>query len=109
MIENCVIKGKHILNPIIDWEDTDVWEFIHDRALAYPELYDQGFDRIGCIGCPLSGKKGMVRDFERWPKVRDNYVRAFDRMLIARQKANKPTKWKSGEEVYDWWINGGRG
>jgi len=28
LVENCVTKGKHILNPIIDWSTEDVWEFL---------------------------------------------------------------------------------
>ncbi|MFW9970255.1 MAG: phosphoadenosine phosphosulfate reductase family protein [Candidatus Odinarchaeota archaeon] len=107
MIETCVVKGKHIINPIVNWTTEDVWEFIHYFELPYCELYDEGFDRIGCVGCPMQGCKGMERDFERWPKYKDNYIRAFDRMLIERKKAGIDKGWKNGEEVFDWWLYGG--
>ena len=28
-IENCQIKGKRVLNPVLDWTDDEVWQFIH--------------------------------------------------------------------------------
>ncbi|MBO8161368.1 MAG: phosphoadenosine phosphosulfate reductase family protein [Thermosipho sp. (in: Bacteria)] len=105
MIENCKVKGKHILNPIIDWSDKDVWDFIKQRNLPYCELYDQGFTRLGCIGCPMQGSKGMIRDFERWPKFKEAYLRAFKRMLEARkEKGLKTDRWKTPEDVMEWWI-----
>ena len=27
LFENCTVKGKRVINPIIDWEDADVWNF----------------------------------------------------------------------------------
>lgn len=104
MIETCSIKGKHILNPIIDWTDKEVWDFIKLRNLPYCKLYDEGFTRLGCIGCPLSGPNGMKRDFKRWPKYKDTYIRTFEKMITERIKAELPTEWKTGEEVMKWWI-----
>ena len=83
IVENCYRTRKTIINPIVDWTDEDVWEYIHQQNLPYCELYDQGYTRIGCIGCPLAGAEKMKRDFERYPKYRDNYIRAFDRMIKA--------------------------
>lgn len=104
MIENCTIKGKHILNPIIDWTDEDVWSFIKSYNIPYCKLYDEGFKRIGCIGCPLAGEKQMNRDFERWPKYKINYTKSFDRMLVKREVDGFTSKWKSGQEVMSWWL-----
>lgn len=106
MIENCTVKGKHILNPIVDWTDQDVWSFIKKYNIPYCELYDQGYERLGCIGCPLQGKDGMLRDFKRYPKHYYNYIRAFNRMLIEREKKELETDWTTGKQVMDWWING---
>lgn len=81
IVENCYRTRKVMVNPIVDWTDEEVWEYIHARNLPYCELYDQGYKRIGCIGCPLAGAEKMRKDFERYPKYRDNYIRAFDRMI----------------------------
>ena len=59
LIESCVMKGKRVLNPIIDWTDEEVWSFIYHYVHRYCCLYDEGFTRIGCIGCPLASvRKG---------------------------------------------------
>lgn len=106
MVEGCVVKGKHILNPIIDFTDEEVWEVIKYYDLEYPSLYDEGFCRLGCIGCPLSTKKNRIREFKRYPKFKENYIRAFEKMIKRRNELDKETKWKSGEEVFEWWLNG---
>lgn len=104
MIEQCTIKGKHILNPVIDWTDKDIWDFIKMYDVPYCKLYDQGFDRLGCIGCPMQGTKGMERDFKRWSKYKTNYIKAFDRMIKARKEKGLKTEWETGEEVFNWWL-----
>lgn len=95
MVEQCYAKKKTTVNPIIDWTEEDVWEFLNDVVkVPHCELYDEGFTRLGCIGCPLQGRKGMLRDFERWPRYKQKYIKAFDRMI-----ANHPGEIKvaSGE------------
>lgn len=106
LLENCQKKGKFILNPIIDWEDADVWEYIRSRNLKYCSLYDEGFKRLGCIGCPLGGTKQMLKEFKRWPKYKKIYLRTFDRMLQQRVERGRPAPWSNAEEVMQWWIYG---
>ena len=81
MVEQCYRTNKLMLNPIVDWEDADVWDFLNGQGIEHCCLYDEGFKRLGCIGCPLSGSKNMIRGFERWPKYKENYIRAFQRMI----------------------------
>ena len=57
LFENCIQKGKRVVNPIIDWEDADVWEYLNGRNIEHCILYDRGYTRIGCIGCPMAGRK----------------------------------------------------
>ena len=105
MVEFCYRTQKTIVNPIVDWEDKDVWAFLNDVVKApHCCLYDRGWDRIGCIGCPLSQAKGQRREFEAYPKYRALYVKAFDRMLEKRRERGLPTEWQTGEDVMRWWI-----
>lgn len=109
MFENCMQKGKRIVNPIIDWDDADVWEYIRSRGLKYCKLYDEGFKRLGCIGCPMGGKKQIEEQFKRWPKYRNNYLRAFNKWLRSRlQKGYDDRKYGfyTAEDVMHWWIYG---
>jgi phosphoadenosine phosphosulfate reductase len=103
-LDNHPLKGKKIINPIIDWQDEDVWDYIRDRKLVYCGLYDEGFTRLGCIGCPMARKRLRLKELERWPKYREAYLRAFGRMLEERKKRELSTTWKSAEEVMSWWL-----
>ena len=93
-------------NPILDWTSQDVWEFTYREKIPYCELYDQGFTRLGCVGCPLSGTKQMEFEFQFFPKHYVAYLRAFDRAM-----KNKPTiaehyGFQSPLDMMHWWIYG---
>lgn len=105
-LEHCIPKQKYICNPIVGWTDDEVWEFIREQNLPYCKLYDEGFKRVGCIGCPNAYWKHREKELERYPKYRKQYIRTFDRMLENRRESGLPTKWQNGEEVMDWWIHG---
>jgi len=103
--ETCQLQGKRVLNPIIDWTDADVWEFLHHYGCQSNPLYQCGYKRIGCIGCPMARPKERLRQFAQYPKYQENYIRAFDRMLAyAIENGNPHRAWKTGQEVFDWWI-----
>ncbi len=104
MFYHCKTYYKKVLNPIVDWTTEEVWEFIKEYGVRYCCLYDKGFKRLGCIGCPMATHKERMKEFELWSKYKENYIRAFNKML-----KNHPSKrnWKTGEEVFDWWISEG--
>lgn len=103
-VEHCYRTTSTMVNPIVDWEDKDVWEFLHYYGCKGNPLYQCGETRIGCIGCPMQGPKGMKRDLQRYPIYHANYIKAFDRMLLERKKNGKETKWETGEDVMSWWV-----
>ena len=100
MVEQCYRTRKTLVNPIIDWEDEDVWDFIKGNGIPYCCLYDEGFTRLGCIGCPLGGKN-MKRDFNRWPKFKALYEMAFERMLEQKGGIHLATKRIAGTRRYE--------
>ena len=109
MVEQCYRKNKTTINPIVDWTEEDVWEFIKEVAqVPYCELYDQGFTRLGCIGCPLQGGAGMLADFARWPKYKSLYIKAFDKMIKNRPIDRKQENWTVPDTAIDWfdWFCG---
>jgi phosphoadenosine phosphosulfate reductase len=105
-VEQCYRTTSTMVNPIVDWTDEDVWQFLTHYGCKSNPLYQCGDSRIGCIGCPMQGGKGMKIDFARYPKYRQNYVKAFDRMLQARRDARlgNSVGWKDGETVLRWWV-----
>lgn len=105
MVEQCYLKRRTTLNPIIDWSEEDVWEYLNDVVkVPHCELYDQGFKRLGCIGCPMATEHHRREQFERWPKYKALYLRAFERMLDAHKDSPRPCSWKTPEEVMEWWL-----
>lgn len=105
LFENCTIKGKRVVNPIIDWTDEDVWQYIKGREIEYCKLYDEGYKRLGCIGCPMSGLQ-RVNQFKKYPKYEQMYLRAFERVIKKRKELGKKCTWDTGEELMQWWIYG---
>lgn len=106
MTEHCIRTGKVIINPIIDWEEEDVWEFLNSIGVEHCCLYDEGFTRIGCIGCPMGNAKNQLKQFERWPKYKELYLRAFKRMIeVRKERGLKVEGWETPEDVMKWWIS----
>ena len=101
--EACPIKGTTTINPIVEWKNSDVWEFARSEHLQMNPLYGCGFSRVGCIGCPMASK-GRYDEFKKYPKFASNYCRAFGHMLEARKVAGKSTQWKTAEDVFRWWM-----
>lgn len=104
-VESCYRTTSTLVNPIVDWEDRDVWEFLHYYGCEGNPLYKKGFNRVGCIGCPLAGSESQKREFAMYPKYKEAYIRAFDKMLDARKEAGFPCySWTCGEDVMTWWL-----
>jgi len=108
--ETCIKQGKRILNPIIDWTDDDVWEFLDHVGCESNPLYAEGYKRVGCVGCPMAD---IEKELLRWPKFKSMYISAFDRMVNNRTVKEKDYEngygnWTSGEAVYDWWVKKNR-
>lgn len=96
------------MNPIIDWTDADVWNFIRSENIPYCSLYDEGFDRLGCIGCPMAGTAGRTRHFFRWPSYKTKYLHVFDKMIEQRKEKGNPYRYvKNSEELFHWWMEDG--
>lgn len=107
IFESCKVSAQRIVNPIIDWSDAQVREFLQDAKVPVNPLYKFGFNRVGCIGCPMAGKKRWT-EFRRWPAYEKLYIQAFDRMLDERRVRGKlDGTWMmggTGQDVFRWWM-----
>ena len=74
------ISGKEsiLISPIIHWTEQDVWEFLN-KVMEVPHcsLYDEGWHRLGCIGCPMSSAKQKQIENIRYPHVKRNWIKAI--------------------------------
>lgn len=105
-VEHCFRTTSTMINPILDWTEDDVWEFLHYYGCYANPLYQCGNGRIGCIGCPMQDKRGMRKEFRKYPKYYYNYIKAFDQMVKRlNENGKKTTTWQKGEDVMRWWVS----
>lgn len=98
-------QNDTVVNPIYEWSDRDVWEYIRQEEIKVNPLYEKGWKRVGCIGCPLSSYAEKTRCFEEYPAYKANYIKAMDRMLLKiNAEGRKRFGWNTGKDVFDWWI-----
>ena len=105
--ENCQMKGRRVVNPIIGWGNKEVWDYAETEKICMNPLYGCGHTRVGCIGCPLASKRARIEEFIIWPKYKQSYIRAFDRMLEVRRMAGKSGSWQTGIDVFHAWMENG--
>lgn len=106
--ETCQLKGQRTVNPIIGWSTADVWDYVAMDHIPMNPLYGCGHTRVGCIGCPLASKRARIEEFIIWPKYKQAYIRAFDRMLKERRRRGKMAggmRWgETGLDIFNWWM-----
>ena len=93
--------------PILNFTEADVWEYITKHNLRYPKLYDQGFDRLGCVICPYhSGKGGAqhARWRRRYPKYFERFERGITELFYKRQSQGKKMFYNTPREFLDAWY-----
>jgi phosphoadenosine phosphosulfate reductase len=66
-VERDEARGIWKFNPLVDWSENDVWNYLHERDLPYNPLHDQGYASIGCAPCTLpgSGREGRWADSDK--------------------------------------------
>lgn len=108
LFENCRLKAKRTVNPIIDWLDSDVWDFLDDSKEQVNPCYSMGFCRAGCVGCPMAGKNVREHEFMVWPAYKKLYILAFRKLIERRKQLGKYyDTWLDGMDQYDlfnWWM-----
>ena len=99
-----------IMSPILYWTDEDVWAFIRGNEMPYCSLYDEGFKRLGCVGCPMADKQ-RVAQFKRWPKYEAMWRRGFAAMHRKFKGVPKKNgdprsieKFSTPEEHFSFWM-----
>ncbi len=100
----CFDGERQRLLPIIDWHNSDVWQYISENHLAVCSLYKEGFSRIGCVLCPFAGKAEVKLSYTKFPKIVNLWRLAADRYIQKRIERGTPMTHKTGEEYFNWWI-----
>jgi phosphoadenosine phosphosulfate reductase len=54
------------INPLADWTEEEVWEYVRANGVPYSALYDQGYTSIGCVPCTRPTRAGEDKRAGRW-------------------------------------------
>lgn len=111
LFEQCAMRGVRVLNPIIDWSDDDVWDFLHSRGIEGNPLYKEGWTRVGCVGCPLAGRRARELAFARYPKLYKAWADSVAYVIARRKEMGNPMflagkEVESVEDVLGEWVGG---
>ena len=58
--------GMTKFNPLADWSEQDVWNYIRQNNVPYNALHDQGYPSIGCQPCTRAIEPGEDVRAGRW-------------------------------------------
>jgi len=58
--------GLQKFNPLLDWTDAEVWEYIKANDVPYNALHDQFYPSIGCAPCTRAITPGEDIRAGRW-------------------------------------------
>jgi thioredoxin-dependent adenylylsulfate APS reductase len=54
------------LNPLAEWTEDEVWDYVRERDVPYHPLYDRGYTSIGCAPCTRAIGPGEAARDGRW-------------------------------------------
>jgi len=54
------------VNPLANWTEQQVWDYIHANNVPYHPFYDQGYTSIGCAPCTRPTAPGEDARAGRW-------------------------------------------
>jgi phosphoadenosine phosphosulfate reductase len=96
-------KDKIILSPIINWTNSDVWNFIRNHHIEYCKLYDEGYHRIGCVFCPMSSVKSKIKDRRRYPGI-EKTIKKSIKTLCENNNYGSDLDCDV-DDIFNWWIS----
>jgi len=59
-------SGMLKVNPLIDWSEDDVWEYINQQGVPFNPLHKKGYPSIGCQPCTRAIMEGEDVRAGRW-------------------------------------------
>jgi phosphoadenosine phosphosulfate reductase len=59
-------NGLVKINPLWDWSEKQVWDYIRECGVPYSELHDRGYPSIGCAPCTRAVRRTEDVRAGRW-------------------------------------------
>jgi phosphoadenosine phosphosulfate reductase len=84
--EDDTAHGMAKFNPLADWSEQDVWNYIRANQVPYNVLHDRGYPSIGCEPCTRAIEPGEDVRAGRWwwenPESKECGLHLVDGKLI---------------------------
>lgn len=84
--EDDAAHGMQKFNPLADWSEQDVWDYIRSNNVPYNALHDRGYPSIGCEPCTRAIQPGEDVRAGRWwwenPESKECGLHLVDGKLI---------------------------
>jgi phosphoadenosine phosphosulfate reductase len=84
--EDDAAHGMAKFNPLADWSEADVWDYIRSNGVPYNALHDRGYPSIGCEPCTRAIQPGEDVRAGRWwwenPESKECGLHLVDGKLI---------------------------
>jgi phosphoadenosine phosphosulfate reductase len=84
--EDDTAHGMAKFNPLADWSEQDVWNYLRDHQVPYNALHDRGYPSIGCEPCTRAIEPGEDIRAGRWwwenPESKECGLHLVDGKLI---------------------------
>ena len=78
--------GMQKFNPLADWSEQDVWDYLRNNDVPYNPLHDRGYPSIGCEPCTRAIAPGEDVRAGRWwwenPESKECGLHVVDGKLI---------------------------
>lgn len=77
------------LNPLLEWSNDQVWEYIRTHNVPYNALHDKGYPSIGCACCTRAVEPGEDIRAGRWwwenPETKECGLHIKDGKLVRKK------------------------
>ena len=78
--------GMQKFNPLADWSEQDIWDYLRNNDVPYNALHDRGYPSIGCEPCTRAIQPGEDVRAGRWwwenPESKECGLHVVDGKLI---------------------------
>ena len=95
---------KRFLHSIICWSDAEVWEYYQITKIPYLSLYDIGWKRVGCIGCPMGNNQ--LQELQQFPKIAYLWRKFGDKYYDKHPEIKTIRMLPTKDAYWNWWLSG---
>lgn len=87
----------------MNWTTEDIWKYIKKYNIPYPEHYNKGFDRLGCVGCPMTTVQQRIKELQIYPRYAHRILKAIE--VNIKNGKSLSRFFDDPYEAFMWWLS----